>query len=342
MKRFFISLTLICIILTICIFITCVLKNQIQNQPKISVVDYVVTLESDYMITNSIDAQNLDDFYNTLDENHLSEYEKNVYVLRELGFSEKIIESMTQDEMNEMLGKAESIQVEIQYLTTDSDGEPQIIGATECMELLDQYNKESSISVAENGGFSANMVNNGCMRITISSVYIDPSQNNNEKGCFAVYAWFEWLILDDQRHTDGISITADNFSFSDKKKEDYSLQCYYTVKDLNNNESSYKENFDGDSGSYNSSGGMGYTCKLPENSGDSLVVTYLQYRLTGKGYVRRVTQEDKFDVIASYRHVTAKKSADIQISYEWTVDNDGNVDSTWIYTVVPTLAHGVC
>ncbi len=334
MKRVFIAFALICAMIFVHVLNVGAVCKLVDK--KTSTTDYTVTLENNNIITNSISAQNLDSLYSTLSANNMSEYEKNVYVLKELGFSDEIIESMSQDDVNNMLENAESIQVEVKYLVTDSEGETTIISEDECMALIDQYNSESSLSVLDNGGFSANLVGGGCMRITISSIYIDPSSNNNVKGWFDIHAWYEWLILDNQRHTDAISISADNFVWSDRKQSDYSSSYYYKVRDLNGNESTYSERADGNAGEY-SSCGMGYTWKVPKDSGSSLVVTYIQYYLRGKGHVRDATRNDSFNVNARYEHVVENVSIDVQITYQWSNSmNDGD-DLMFIYTIIPTL-----
>lgn len=306
MKRIFVGIALLFMVFFVYVTIaaTCNL-----NEAEMSIVDYVVAMENKCVITNSIGAHSLDSLYSTLNEKNLSEYEKTVCVLKEHGVSNEIIESMNQNDVNSILENAEAIQVEVKYLVANSAGKVAVMGESEYIALIDQYNNGSSPTGLDHRKIITHSADKSYMRITILSIYIDPSSNSNVSGWFDIHVWYEWLVLDNQRYTDTISISADNFVWSDKKQSDYASSCYYKLRDLNGNESTHRERVDGDSGEYGSHG-MRYAWLVPQNSGNSLIVTYLQYYLRGKGHINDVTQNGSFNVNAKYEHTIAIEDAD--------------------------------
>ena len=196
-----------------------------ENNKYISQDGYVTTHINNNIIQKSINKTNLNKMYSDLNKMKLDVYEKNIAVLKAVGYSEQIIESMNPSDINEILENAESISTEIKYLKSNSDGTLSIISEDEAEEMVirEQQRIElalNSTSSDENGGWSANTFE-GCMRITVSSVYINPSSINNQKGWFNFHAWFEWLVLDNQRHRDAISISAVDCAWSDNLTNDY-------------------------------------------------------------------------------------------------------------------------
>ena len=229
----------------------------------------------------SANGTELESLYADLEGTDLNEHEKNVRVLKELGISDEIVESMCAEDIDKILADALYVQVSERYFIIDEKGKAVNIEKDVFME---QYHEGVSDIACD------------CMRITLVRVYLDPSSNGGEKGWFDFHVWYEWLMPDARKHEYTVSISAEDISWSDRLQSDYLSGYYYTVKDLDGNERS--ECFDESACQFTYNGCM-YQGEIPEN-GIDMTVTYLLYYLSGKCAVRRPAEDYIFNVTAKY------------------------------------------
>ena len=232
-----------------------------------------------YSATSS-NGTELESLYADLEGTDLNEHEKNVRVLKELGISDEIVESMDAEDINKILADALYVQVKKQYFIIDEKGKAIEMEKDAFME---QYHEGAS---------------GDCMRITLVRVYLDPSSNDGEKGWFDFHVWYEWLMPKARKHEYTISIGAEGISWSDRLHSDYSSGYYYTVKDSDGNERQHSKQFDDNACQFTYDGCM-YQGEIPEN-GIDMTVTYLRYHLSGKGAVRSPADDYIFNVTAKY------------------------------------------
>ena len=238
--------------------------------------------QNEYVAASS-NGTELESLYADLEGTDLNEYEKNVRVLKALGISDEIVESMGAEDINKILADALSVQVKEQYFTIDEKGKAVKMEEDAFME---RYHEGASDGIGD------------CMRITLVRVYLDPSSNGGEKGWFEFHVWYEWLMPDARKHEYTLSMKAEGFSWSDRLQSDYSSGYYYTVKDSDGNERHHSERF-GDSACQFTYDGYMYQGEIPENGVDS-TVTYLQYYLSGKGAVSSPAEDYIFNLTAKY------------------------------------------
>ena len=231
----------------------------------------------------SANGTELESLYADLEGTDLNAHEKNVRVLKELGISDEIVESMYAEDIDKILADALYVQVQERYFIIDEKGKAVNIEKDAFME---QYHEGASDVACD------------CMRITLVRVYLDPSSNDGEKGWFDFHVWYEWLMPDARKHEYTVSISAEDISWGDCLQSDYSSGYYYTVKDSDGNERQYSERIDGSACQFIYNGCM-YQGEIPEN-GIDMTVTYLRYYLSGKCAVRRPAEDYIFNVSAKY------------------------------------------
>ena len=295
-KTIFVCLLAIAILLSSVVF-------YISDNQMMVYASYSTDAQNENIVVTSLDAASFDLMCNELDQDNFSLYERNVEILRELNLSEEIIQSMSEEEINLMLANAESIESKMTYYSTDENGNSVIISEDECIEMIENHKNNSMVAAADNGGSNNKMVGNGCMRITTTTIFLDPSSENNQKGWFFIHVWYEWLVLDEDRRLDIISISVPDVSWDDDLTNSFSSSYYYHVTDSEGNVGHCPgPRVTGEAMSFGGINGFGYSWDLPKDSG-SAVVSYLQFYLKAKARLDDHDREDTHNVFAYYEHL---------------------------------------
>ena len=293
---------------------------------------YATDLDDENVIEKKLDESTYHSLCNELSACNLSIYEKNVEILKSLDISDNIIQSMSEDEINEMLVNAESIETKMTYYSMDENGQPTIISEDECMEMIACYENNTLISTAENGDSNGYLVGGGCMRITITTVFLNPSSENNQKGWFFIHVWYEWLVLDSNRNLDVIFITVPNVSWDDDMTNSFSSSCFYHVTDSDGNVGNYSGGrVTGTQMKFGGPSGFGHCWNLPKDSGNSRV-TYIQYYLKAKARLQEYDHANTYNVFAYYEHLRYSLTPVLTSDVVWTVNSKGEMSSEYVLT----------
>ena len=232
-------------------------------------------------------------------------------ILKSVGYSETIINSFSDEDIELLFENVINIETQVGYFKVNSTGEVYVISEEKCM------NEVNSIS-SNNDGWEANTSDDGYMRMTISCAYLEPSSQNNEKGWYMFYTWYEWLIIPKNRLNDALSVASSSFDWL--KSSDWLTKMYYNATDANGNSFS----FDGPTKTIDDltveREGFYYTRELPLNDGN-FNITYIQIFSQAKCRIFNYNIYQPVTVHVKYVH--AKKALSGNAKYEWA--NTGKI-----------------
>lgn len=304
-----------------------------ENGIEVTKTKYVTTVKRTNVTESTMSESALKSLKRNLEKQTLTEHEKNVEILRTLGYHEETIAGMAPEDIDLMMEDAVSFQIQVVYMKANEDGTTSVISEEDCLSAMEAQQNAIATASSDNDGWNATTFD-GCMRITVSSVYIDPNTMNGQKGWYAFHSWYEWLVPDSNRYTDVMSIGTTACMWSDNEN-DYSSNLYYKLRDINGNVSDYNDRIAGFQNDSISGLGIAYKRDMPKDSGKNSPVTYIQFYVRGKGRVPNSSVENNFNVYSRYNHTQKTVSFDINVSYNWEYHADGSLDSYSVVSIIP-------
>ncbi|MBP3554635.1 MAG: hypothetical protein J6K63_03240 [Clostridia bacterium] len=304
------SLVLICSLFSFNIFIVNASYNEALAAQGIEITNtkYSKTVKTEMSTKITMSESNLSSLKKDLGKKNLTKYEQNVAILKELGFEDITISHMIPEDVEKMFDDSLSVSTTTTYIKANADGIASTISEQECLTALNELhalkttNQETSVQSANNDGWDSFTSDDGYMRITVSSNYIDPSTINNQKGYYTYHVWYEWLIVPNYRLIDGISISSPVISWDTENMigSHYSSMGY-DITDINGNSAHVptqpKTTTDL---TVDESIGVYYTWNLPDNGSNT--VNYIQIYMRTRGIITQFNQGTAVELYTTYVH----------------------------------------
>lgn len=308
----------------------------LENGIEVTKTKYVTTVKRDNVIQSTMSEASLKSLKNNLDKKSLTEHEKNVEILKALGYHEETIAGMTADDIDFMLEDAASFQIQVVYMKANEDGTTSIVKEEECLAAVEAQENGVAATSSSNDGWGNWTSSDGYLRMTISSVYIDPSSMNGQKGWYYFHTWYEWLIVPTYRLTDAMSIAVPDCSWDTLNAAGaYYSSMYYQATDTNGNSATFNATpKTTDDLTISPNTGVYYNWKMPENGSNT--ITYIQFYIRARG---RITHPDQTIAVAayiSYSHTYPWISLNPSLEATFGWDLDGAVAGVYL-----TLTSGV-
>ena len=293
-----------------------------ENGIEVTKTKYVTTIKRTDVIESTMSESALKSLKRNLEKQTLTEHEKNVEILRTLGYHEETIAGMAPEDIDLMMEDAVSFQIQVVYMKANEDGTTSVISEEDCLSAMEAQQNASATASGDNDGWGNWTSSDGYLRMTVSSVYIDPSSMNGQKGWYYFHTWYEWLIMPKQRKTDAMSIAVPACTWDTLNATDaYSSSKYYTAIDPNGNQVTSEIARKTLQDLTVASSGVYYTWKLDENHyHDGVAVYKLTYTQI---YIRaraRITQYNISTAVGTYlRYVHTYSALDITPSFGWNL-----------------------
>lgn len=315
----FLSLVLAISIFSFNVFTINATYNEIleKNGIQITKSKYSKTIKTESSTQTTIDQSSLKLLKNKSKEKNLSLYEQNVIILQELGFSDITISTMTPSDIENLFQNAIEITTETIYMKSNPDGTTSIISEANCMNAIETKNNTVATTAGSNDGWGNYPSDDGYMRLTISSEYLNPSSMNNEKGWYYFHTWYEWLSVPSHRMKDAISIAAPNFTWDTFNADGaYCSTMYYRHTDINGYDGRVDANLKTTQDLTVASNGIYYEWYMPL-SATGVDMYYIQFYIRARARVSFFESPQSVGVYTKYVHTYA--TLDLEPTFSWTL-----------------------
>lgn len=152
-----------------------------ENGIEVTKTKYVTTVKRTDVIESTMSESALKSLKRNLDKQALTEHEKNVEILRTLGYHEETLAGMAPEEIDLMMEDAVSFQIQVVYMKANEDGTTSVISEEECLTAMETQQNAIATAEGDNDGWGNWTSSDGYLRMTISSNYIDPSSMNGQR-----------------------------------------------------------------------------------------------------------------------------------------------------------------
>ena len=242
-----------------------------------------------------------------------------------LGYDEKAILNMGEDEVENLLNNSATVTTTCSYYHYDED-----------TDRTEQITKEAYLSAkavasarSGNNGSNSEISSDGYFKIITSAAYQYPSSVDDEKGWYVFSGTFTfWGNMPTYRMTDAASLYADEVMWSQTASDYWSRMTYYYYVDSVEDETS-KTQTKTSSDRHLYSDGLYYEWKLP---GDTLngniyvqTVTDIEIYVRGVARVSDYTNSRAFNLFTRFEHVYS--TVGLQPTFSWTVGEKPGVSA---------------
>lgn len=275
------------------------------NGIEVTKTKYVTIVEQNNIINRTMSESSLKSLKNALSKQTLTKHEQNIEIMRTLGFEEKTIEGMTAESIDSLFEDAVSLETRTIYMKANADGTTSVVSEEECLTAVEARNTAASTAAAtssDNDGWGNWTSEDGYLRMTISSVYIDPASMNGQKGWYNFHTWYEWLIVPNYRLTDGMAIAVPNCAWDTFNAPNaYYSSMYYNATDINGNSASFDATpKTTEDLTITENVGVYYSWDMPEDGSNE--ITYIQFYARARGQVALPDQTNGMIAYISYVH----------------------------------------
>ena len=274
------------------------------NGIEVTKTKYVTIVEQNNIINRTMSESSLKSLKNALSKQTLTKHEQNIEIMRTLGFEEKTIEGMTAESIDSLFEDAVSLETQTIYMKANADGTTSIVSEEECLTAVEARNTAASTAAAttsDNDGWGNWTSEDGYLRMTISSAYIDPASMNGQKGWYNFHTWYEWLIVPNYRLTDAMSIAAPACTWDTLNADNaYYSSAYYVARDINGNSSSFDEPSKTTQDLTVTAEGIYYEWDMPLNGGNT--ITYIQFYVLARARVTDFSSPKQVGIYIRYVH----------------------------------------
>lgn len=173
-----------------------------ENGIEVTKTKYVTTVKRTDVIESTMSESALKSLKRNLDKQALTEHEKNVEILRTLGYHEETLAGMAPEEIDLMMEDAVSFQIQVVYMKANEDGTTSVISEEECLTAMETQQNAIATAEGDNDGWGNWTSSDGYLRMTISSNYIDPSSMNGQRDGIISTLGMSGMIIPNHKYTD--------------------------------------------------------------------------------------------------------------------------------------------
>lgn len=290
-----------------------------ENGIEVTKTKYVTTVKRADVTESTMSESALKSLKRNLEKQTLTEHEKNVEILRTLGYHEETIAGMAPEDIDLMMEDAVSFQIQVVYMKANEDGTTSVISEEDCLSAMEAQQNAIATASGDNDGWGNWTSSDGYLRMTVSSVYIDPSSMNGQKGWYYFHTWYEWLIVPTYRLTDAMSIAAPSCTWDTLNANNaYYSSAYYLAKDVNGNTGTFNEPVKTTQDLTVASEGIYYEWQMPIDGGNT--VTYIQFYVRARARITDFSSSKQVGVYIKYVHTYPILTSNP--SFEWSSTGD--------------------
>lgn len=265
------------------------------------------------VIVHSLDNADYVQLKTLLQKSKIANSDINRFIFKKLGYTDKQIEAIGQDEIDYIMSTSTQITVQEMYVKIDADGKQEVIGKNDCIQELllfsDAQCTDSQVALNTTSNNAENEVDesgdDGYMRILTRSDYIDPASVGGEKGWYNFSATFEWLTIPVHRGVDAFSLYASGTAWGQGETDTFS-SVFVSYLDYNNNwqTDAYTKRTEDRTVASN---GLWYEWKLLNDEYvEPMKINnryqYFEFYIRGKARMTNYASPQAFNVFARYEH----------------------------------------